>query len=80
MSDDRIEALERIVVQLADALVAQRETMTAQAVILRAVVDLVALDDVRDLALYLTAGMPGEVDAAVRTLLTDPPACPGAIQ
>ena len=80
MSDDRIEALERIVVQLADALALQRETMTAQAVILRAVVDVVALDDVRDLALYLAAGMPGEVDTAVQTLLAEAPAGAGVLQ
>lgn len=79
MSDERIEALERVVAQLADALVTNTATITAQAVIVRAVVDLVgraglSLDDVRDHALAITAGMPGEVDTAVRTVLAEAPA------
>ena len=85
MSEDHIEALERIVAQLADALVAQTATMTAHAVIVRAVVDLVGragipLDDVRDHALAIATSMPGEVDTAVRTLLAEAPAGTGRVQ
>lgn len=80
MSGDRIEALERVVAQLAEALVSQTATMTAYAVIVRAVADLVALDNVRDLALDLAAGLPGDVDTTIITLLAEPPTCPGAIQ
>ena len=59
--------------------------MTAQAVIVRAVVDLVgraglSLDDVRDHALDIAAGMPVEVDTAVRVLLAEAPAGVGVLQ
>lgn len=56
-----------------------------QAAIVRALVDLVGragvpLDDVRDHALAIAAGMSGEVDVAVRMLLAEAPAGAGVLQ
>lgn len=85
MLEDRIEALERIVLQLAETAAAQVAATAAQAVVARALVDLIGragipMDDVRDLALDIAAGMSGEVDTAVRSLLSEPPAGTGRVQ
>lgn len=85
MSTDRIEALEQIVGQLASALADQAAATTAQAVIARAMVDLlgqagVSLDEVRDLALMIAEDMPVEIGTTVRTILADAPAGHGRVQ
>ncbi|KQT96066.1 hypothetical protein ASG60_20750 [Methylobacterium sp. Leaf469] len=85
MSVDRIEALERAVEQLAQHLVVQAAATAAQAVVCRAVVDLIgragaSLDDVRDHALVIAEDMTAEVGTAVRAILADAPAGHGTLQ
>jgi hypothetical protein len=85
MSIERIEALERALAAFGEQVVALAEATTAQAVVCRAAVDLlsqagISIDDVRDRALVIAAGMPGEIDGAVRTLLAETPAGAGMLQ
>ena len=85
MSDNRIEALERAVTQLAENMVVQAAATAAQAVVARAVVDLIgragaSLDDVLDHALVIADDMTAEVGAAVRAILADAPAGHGRMQ
>jgi hypothetical protein len=85
MSADRIEALERAVAQLAECVVAQAQATTAQAVIARAVVDMIgragaSVEDVRDHALDMGDAMLAEIGAAVRTILANAPAGAGTLQ
>jgi len=82
---DRIEALERALAQLAEQLLVVAQAATAQAVIARAVVDLTGragatIEDVRDRAVEIGDTMPGEIGAAVRTILADAPASAETLQ
>lgn len=76
--EDRIEALERVVVQLTGQVV-------AQGVVCRTVADLLArggadLADVRDVAVAAAEDLNADVAVAVRVLLADAPAGAGAVQ
>ncbi|MCJ2083215.1 hypothetical protein [Methylobacterium sp. J-090] len=85
MSDNRMEALERAVGHLAEQLIALARVTTAQAVVCRAVVDMVgrpgaSVEDVRDHAVEMGDIMDAEIGAAVRTILADAPAGAGTLQ
>lgn len=85
MSDTRMEALERAVGQLAEQLIVMARATTAQAVVCRAVVDMVgrpgaSVEDVRDHAVEMGDIMDAEVGTAVRAILADAPAGYGRVQ
>ena len=85
MSMERIEALERMVAQLAEHVGTQAAATVAQAVVCRAVADLLvrgfcSLDDVRDHAFLIADAMGEEVRTALRSLLSEPTASAGQLQ
>ena len=85
MGADRIEALERAVLQLAELAAATASATAAQGVVCRAVADLLAegggsLDDVRDRALDMATIIGGDLPAAVRTILAAAPSGTGVMQ
>lgn len=85
MSEERIAALERQVAELTQYILDLVAGTTARTVIVGALVELIGragvrLDDVRDVALDAAAGMPAEVDTAVRSLLAEPLVGTGILQ